>query len=83
MSTYTITHARAHLPEVIETAKTEAVVLERNGHPAAVVVSPERYSELMDALEEVEDAAAVDAALAAGGEPIPWDQVMKDLGWTE
>lgn len=82
MTTMNITHVRAHLPAVIETAQTEAVILERNGHPAAVIVSPERYELLMDALEEADDAAAVDAALAEGGEPIPWDQVMKDLGWT-
>ena len=83
MATLNITHFRANLPDAIETAKTEAVILERNGRPAAVMVSPERYAELMDALEEQEDVAAVDAALAEGGEPIPWEQVMKDLGWTE
>jgi antitoxin Phd len=82
MTTLNISHFRANLPEAIETAQTEAVILERNGHPAAVMVSPERYDELMDAFEEAEDALAVDAALAEGGEPIPWDQVMKDLGWT-
>lgn len=58
------------------------MILERNGHPAAVLVSPERDNELMDALEELEDAAAVDAALAERGGPIPWGQVMRDLGWT-
>jgi len=82
VSTLNITHFRANLTDAIETAKTEAVILERNGHRAAVMVSPERYDELMDALEEQEDVAAVDAALAEGGEPIPWEQVMKDLGWT-
>lgn len=82
MSTLNITNFRANLPGAIETAKTEAVILERNGHRAAVMVSPERYDELMDALEGQEDVAAVDAALAEGGEPIPWEQVMKDLGWT-
>ena len=44
--------------------------------------SPDGDDELMNALEELEDVAAVDAALAEGGEPIPWEQVMKDLGWT-
>ena len=82
MATFNVTNFRASLPEAIKTAQTEAVILERNGHPAAVMVSPERYDELMNALEELEDVAAVDAALAEGGEPIPWDQVMKDLGWT-
>ena len=81
MSTLTISAFRANLTEAVETAKTEAVILERNGHPVAVLVSPERYNELMNALEELEDAAAVDAALAEGGEPIPWEQVAHDLGW--
>ena len=82
MATFNITTFRASLPAAIKTAQTEAVILERNGRPAAVMVSPERYDELMNALEELEDMAAVDAALAEGGEPIPWEQVMKDLGWT-
>ena len=82
MATLNVTNFRASLPDAIKTAQTEAVILERNGRPAAVMVSPERYDELMNALEELEDVAAVDAALAEGGEPIPWQQVMKDLGWT-
>ncbi|HEY8653640.1 MAG TPA: type II toxin-antitoxin system Phd/YefM family antitoxin [Dermatophilaceae bacterium] len=82
MTTLKITDFRANLTHAIETAQTEAVILERNGHPTAVVVSPERYDQMMEAMEELEDAAAVDAALAEGGTPIPWEQVMKDLGWT-
>ena len=82
MAILNVTNFRASLPDAIKTAQTEAVILERNGRPAAVMVSPERYDELMNALEELEDVAAVDAALAEGGEPIPWEQVMKDLGWT-
>jgi len=82
MATFNITDFRANLTDALETAQTETVILERNGHAAAVIVSPERYEEMMDALEELEDMAAVDAALAEGGEPIPWKQVMRDLGWT-
>ena len=82
MATLKITDFRANLTHAIETAQTEAVILERNGHPTAVLVSPQRYDQMMEAMEELEDAAAVDAALAEGGTPIPWEQVMKDLGWT-
>jgi antitoxin Phd len=82
MAAFNITDFRANLTDAVETAQTEAVILERNGHAVAVMVSPERYEEMMDALEELEDMAAVDAALAEGGEPIPWKQVMRDLGWT-
>ncbi len=49
----------------------------------AVLISPERYDELMDALEEISDVEAFDAALAEGGPNIPWDQVNEDLGWKQ
>ena len=74
--------ARDRLPEAVELARSEAVIRERYGHPAAVLVSPERYDELMSALEEVEDVAAFDAAMAEEGPNIPWEQVKADLGWT-
>ena len=72
MSTVNISTARDNLPEVIETARTEAVILERYGRPAAVVVSPERYEQLMNALDEVDDVAAFDEAMAEEGPNIPW-----------
>ena len=81
MSTVNISTARENLPEVIETARTEAVILERYGRPAAVVVSPERYEQLMNALDEVDDVAAFDEAMAEEGPNIPWEQVKADLGW--
>lgn len=74
--------ARARLPEAVELAHSEAVFLERYGRRAAVLVSPERYDELMDALEEAEDIAAFDAAMSEEGPNVPWDQVKADLGWT-
>ncbi|MET3718660.1 MULTISPECIES: hypothetical protein [unclassified Arthrobacter] len=40
-----------------------------------------RYEQMLDALEEVEDIAAFDAAMAEEGENIPWAQVKADLGW--
>jgi antitoxin Phd len=76
-----ISEARERLAEAVETAHTEAVVLERYGHPAAVLVSPERYEELMEALEDAEDVAAFDASMAEEGPSIPWAQVKADLGW--
>jgi hypothetical protein len=46
------------------------------------VVSPERYEELLEAEEELEDVEAFDAAMAEAGDAIPWEQVKVDLGWT-
>ena len=36
---------------------------------------------MLDALEEVEDIAAFDAAMAKEGGNVPWAQVKADLGW--
>jgi prevent-host-death family protein len=77
-----VSEAREKLSEVIDTAQSEAVVLERYGRPAAVLVSLERYQQLVDALEEAEDVAAFDAAMAEEGDNIPWEQVRADLGWS-
>jgi len=76
-----ISAARESLPDAIELARTEAVVLERYGRPAAVLISPEQYEKLVAALEDAEDVAAYDAAMSEAGPNIPWEQVKADLGW--
>lgn len=81
MATMSISDAREHLPAAIETARTEAVFVQRHGRLAGVLVSPERYEQLMTALEDAEDVAAFDAAMAEEGPNIPWEQVKADLGW--
>lgn len=77
-----VSDAREKLAEVIDAAQSEAVVLERYGRPAAVLVSLQRYEELLEAFEEAEDVAAFDDAMAEQGDNIPWEQVKADLGWT-
>ena len=79
MATMSIRTARVNLAEVIRTAQTEAVFLQVQGNPAAVVVSPERYETLMTALEDIEDLAAVDAAMSEGGPNRTWEQVKGQL----
>jgi PHD/YefM family antitoxin component YafN of YafNO toxin-antitoxin module len=81
MATMKISAARENLPDAVELARTEAVFLERYGRPAAVLVSPERYAELIAAIDDADDFAAFDAAMAEEGPNIPWDQVKADLGW--
>jgi PHD/YefM family antitoxin component YafN of YafNO toxin-antitoxin module len=81
MASINISSAREKLPDAIETARTEAVFLERYGRPVAVIISPERYEQLLAASEEVDDVVAFDAAMAEEGPNIPWDTVKVDLGW--
>ncbi len=82
MVTMGVSEARNRLSEAVETAHSEPVVLERYGRPAAVLISMERYEELLEALENAEDTEAFDASLAEEGVSIPWEQVKADLGWT-
>jgi antitoxin Phd len=81
MSLIPVSEARKALPAVIDAAATQAVVLQRHGRAVAVVLSPERYDELLEAEEDLEDIEAFDEAMAEGGPNIPWDQVKVDLGW--
>lgn len=84
MARMAVSKAREKMAEVIELAGTEAVILERHGKPAAVVISYERYDELMDALETLEDLAAIDeyrAEQEANPEPpIPLEELARELG---
>jgi prevent-host-death family protein len=77
-----VSEVREKLAEVVDAAQSETVVLERYGHPAAVLVSMQRYEELLDAFEETQDVAAFDAAMAEEGDSIPWAQVKADFGWS-
>jgi len=62
-------------------SQSEPVELEHYGRRAAVMVSPDRYDEMLEAFEESQDVAAFDVALAEVGDNIPWEQVKIDLGW--
>jgi prevent-host-death family protein len=81
MSTYSVAGARAHFTEVLDQAQHEAVMIERHGKQAAVVISPEHYELLMEAFEDAEDVQSFDDAMTEEGANIPWEQVKVDLGW--
>ncbi|HVA09957.1 MAG TPA: type II toxin-antitoxin system Phd/YefM family antitoxin [Acidimicrobiales bacterium] len=81
MAKMAVSEARDRLSEAVELSRHEAVFLERYGRPAAVLLSPDRYAELIEALEESEDVAAFDEAMAEEGDNLPWEQVKADLGW--
>jgi PHD/YefM family antitoxin component YafN of YafNO toxin-antitoxin module len=77
-----VSKAREKLSEVVEMSQTEPVELEHYGRRAAILISPDRYDEMLEAFEESQDVAAFDLALAESGDNIPWEQVKSDLGWT-
>ena len=77
-----VSKARERLSEVVEMSQSQPVELEHYGRRAAVIISPDQYDEMLEALEESQDVAAFDAAIAEAGDNIPWAQVKTDLGWT-
>jgi antitoxin Phd len=77
-----VSKAREKLSEVVEMSQSEPVELEHYGRRAAILISPERYDEMLEAHEESQDVAAFDFALAETGANIPWDQVNSDHGWS-
>jgi len=81
MSHYAASRAREVFSEVVDKSAHEPVFIERRGEVAAVVISPSRYEQLLEALEDREDEQAFDEALAEEGDNIPWEQVKADLGW--
>jgi len=82
MSSLSVADARKNFSDIIDRSQTEAVFIERRGQRAAVVVSPEQYERMLDALEDAEDIAAFDAAMEEEGPNVPWAQVKADLGWS-
>ena len=77
-----VSKAREKLSEMVEMSQTEPVELEHYGRRAAILISPDQYDEMREALEESQDVAAFDIALAEVGDNIPWEQVKSDLGWS-
>lgn len=81
MTSISVAEARSQLSDVITRSQSEAVFIQRRGKLAAVVVGPEQYERMLEALEDAADAAAFDEAMAEEGPNVPWDQVKLDLGW--
>ncbi|MDO9410483.1 type II toxin-antitoxin system Phd/YefM family antitoxin [Patulibacter sp.] len=59
MATMTFSAVRENLRDAVELARTEAVFIEDPDRCVAVLISPERYDELMEALEDAQDVAAI------------------------
>ena len=79
MKELSVTDAREQLPAVLNQAKKKPVWITRHGVDVAVVISPELFESLVEAQEELEDIAALDAAILDKSPKIPWAQVKKDL----
>ena len=57
----------------------EQFVVDESGNRTAVLIGIERYSELLEAQEELESIRAYDEAKASGDEVIPFSQAVKEI----
>ncbi|WP_204164651.1 type II toxin-antitoxin system Phd/YefM family antitoxin [Nocardioides daejeonensis] len=74
-----ISEAEAKLTELARIADNEPVYLLRHSKPAGVLVSPERYEDLMERLEDAEDRVALLEHRLNPQESISLDQVRAGL----
>lgn len=81
MTTYSVSEARENFSEAIATSAVEAVFIQKHGELAAVLISPERYEQLMDALEEIEDLREIEEAKKETGPFKTAAQVFAELGY--
>jgi prevent-host-death family protein len=72
MKSFAISNARRDLPTLVEKSAKEPILITLNGQEAAVMVSPSLYQEMIDAMEELEDIAAYDAAKARKEDSVLW-----------
>jgi prevent-host-death family protein len=56
-------------------ASEDALYVSKRGRLAGVVLDVDRYAELMERLEYLEDSVATLQAREEGGETIPWSEV--------
>ena len=77
-----VSQARQTLPQVIDQARYlhEPVYIHKHGKRVAAVIDADDLDRLIDIAEDVQDAAEAQAAIDEGGDPIPWEEVKKNLG---
>jgi prevent-host-death family protein len=75
----TVSHARAHLPELLDDVRAGGVVyLTRYGKRLAALVPPES-AEHLEQLDDAYWSHRARDAMASAEPPIPWEHVVADL----
>ena len=80
MKSFALSDARRDLPTRVDKSSKEPILITRHGEDAAVMISPSLYEEMIEAMEELEDIAAYDAAKARKEDSVLWQDARKDLG---
>lgn len=85
MTSIPATQARQRWAETMDTARREPVTITQHGRDSVVLLDAVVARRALAALEDAEDAALADAALAeidAGGETVTLEKIAAELGYT-
>jgi len=85
MTSIPATQARQRWAETMDAARREPVTITQHGRGSVVLLDAVVARRALAALEDAEDAALADAALAeidAGGETVTLEQIAAELGYT-
>ena len=58
-------------------------VTDHDGHRTAVMLPADEFEQILKVLEMSDDVAAYTRAKAEGGQAVPYDQVLRELGLAE
>ena len=72
MKLFALSDANQDFSLLIDRAAEEPILITRQGKEAAVVISPSLYQEMTEAMEDLEDIAAYDAAKARKEDSVLW-----------
>lgn len=72
--------ARTQWADLLEHVRDEPVHIERRGREVAVLVAPDFFRRAVEALEDIGDLEAADAALAEDAPLVAHDDLMRELG---
>jgi prevent-host-death family protein len=72
MKSFALSDANQDFSLLIDRAAEEPILITRQGKEAAVVISPSLYQEMTEAMEDLEDIAAYDAAKARKEDSVLW-----------
>jgi len=76
-----LTEAKARLAELVRESADHDVLLMRHGHPAALLVSLERYEAVLDEIEDLRDRLSVHESEASTPDlRIPHGKLLAELG---
>jgi len=70
-----VTEARERFKEILEGMAERNVLLLRHGRPVAVLISPDRYNEMLDRIELLESENGLLAIKAGLDDTVPWQNV--------